>query len=42
MMGLIDNLCYEVIYHKHNDMNYDLMRELVIDTIKNLFKNDLV
>ena len=42
MMGLIDNLCHEVIYHKHNDMNYDLMRELVIDTIKNLFKNDLV
>ena len=42
MMGLIDNLCHEVIYHKHNDMNYDLMRKLVIDTIKNLFKNDLV
>ncbi len=42
MMGLIDNLCHEVIYHKHDDMNYELMRELVIDTIKNLFKNDLV
>ena len=42
MMGLIDNLCHEVIYHKHNDMNYDLMTNLVIDNIKNLFKNDLV
>ena len=42
MIGLIDNLCHEVIYHKHNDMNYDLMTNLVIDNIKNLFKNDLV
>lgn len=42
MMGLIDNLCHEVTYHKHNDMNYDLMTNLIIDNIKNLFKNDLV
>lgn len=42
MMGLIDNLCHEIIYHKHSEMNYDIMTDLVIDTIKNLFKNDLV
>ena len=42
MLGLIDNLCHEIIYHKHNDMNYDVMTELVINNIKNLFKNDLV
>ena len=41
MMGLIDNLCHEVIYHKHNEMNYDIMTDLVIENIKNLFKNDL-
>ena len=41
-MGIIDNLCHEVTYHKHNDMNYDIMENLVIDNIKNLFKNDLV
>ncbi len=41
MIGLIDNLCHEVTYHKHNDMNYEVMTDLVIDTIKNLFKNDL-
>lgn len=41
MLGLIDNLCHEVIYHKHDDMNYDVMMDLVVDTIKNLFKNDL-
>ena len=41
-LGLIDNLCHEVTYHKHNNMNYDLMTDLVIDNIKYLFKNDLV
>ncbi|MBR4231310.1 MAG: hypothetical protein IKR74_04050, partial [Bacilli bacterium] len=41
MMGLIDNLCHEIIYHKHNDMNYDDMTELVIQCIENLFKDDL-
>ena len=41
MIGLIDNLCHEVTYHKHNNMNYDVMSELVVDNIKNLFKNDL-
>ncbi|MCR5483437.1 MAG: TetR/AcrR family transcriptional regulator [Bacilli bacterium] len=41
MIGLIDNLCHEVIYHKHIDMNYDIMKKLVIDTINNLFKEDL-
>ena len=42
MMGLIDNLCHEIIYHKHNNMNYENMTNLVIDNIKNLFKKDLV
>ncbi len=41
MLGLIDNLCHEIIYHKHNDMNYEIMTNLVIDNIKNLFKSDL-
>ena len=42
MIGLIDNLCHEITFHKHDNMNYDLMTELVIDNIKNLFKNDLI
>ena len=42
MLGLIDNLCHEVIYHKHSDMNYDIMTNLIIENIKNLFENDLV
>ena len=40
MMGLIDNLCHEIIYHKHDGMNYDVMTDLIVDSIKNLFKKD--
>ena len=41
MVGLIDNLCHEIIYHKHNNMDYDEMTNLVINNIKELFKSDL-
>lgn len=40
MIGLIDNLCHEVAYHKHSNMNYDIMTDIVIDNIKYLFKDD--
>ena len=42
MIALIENLYHEVTYHKHSDMNYDTMTNLVIDNIKNLFKKDLI
>ena len=41
MIGLIDNLCHEIIYHKHDNMNYGIMTNLVIENIKSLFKKDL-
>ena len=41
MIGMIDNLCHELIYHKHEDMNYDTMTDIVINSIYELFKNDL-
>jgi len=41
MIGLIDNLCHEVIYHKHDNMDYDVMTSIVINSIKNLFSDDL-
>ena len=37
-INLIDDLCHEVVYHKHSSMNYDVMINLVIETIKNLLK----
>ena len=42
MIGLIDNLCHEIIYHNHNNMNYDKMASIIIDSIKSLFKDDLI
>jgi len=37
MINLIDDLCHEIIYHKHDDMNYSEMKNLIIDTIIKLF-----
>lgn len=34
---LIDDLCHEIVYHKHKDLNYDVMINLVIENIINLF-----
>ena len=33
---LIDDLCHEIVYHKHKDLDYDVMINLVIDNILNL------
>lgn len=37
-INLIDNYCHEMVYHKHESMNYkameDLIIKLIIDTIK--------
>ena len=38
IIGLIDNLCHEIIYHKHKNINYDGMTNITINIIKNLFK----
>ena len=37
-INLIDDLCHEIVYHKHNELNYDIMINLVLDTIVNLLK----
>lgn len=38
MIGIIDNLCHEIVYHKHKELNYDAMKEIVIENIYSLFK----
>lgn len=35
-ISLIDNLCHEIVYHKHDNMDYSVMTNLVISTILNL------
>ena len=34
--GIIDNFCHEVVYHKHEELNYDSMKEKVIDIVYDL------
>ena len=36
IIGIIDNLCHEIVYHKHNELNYTLMEKQVIQAIENI------
>ena len=38
MIGMIDNLCHEIVYHKHEEIDYDVMKKIVIENILTLFK----
>ena len=38
IIGIIENLCHEIVYHKHNKINYETMQDEVIKTIINLLK----
>lgn len=38
IIGLIDNFCHEVIYHKHDNLNYDLMKKEVVSLCVSIFK----
>lgn len=37
-LNLIDNLCHEIVYHKHEELNYDIMTENVMDLIIDLLQ----
>lgn len=38
IVGLIENLSHEIVYHKHKKMNYDVMKNEVINVIMNIIK----
>lgn len=38
IVTLIDTLCHEIVYHKHSNMDYKAMQEIVVETILNLLK----
>ena len=41
VIGLIDNLCHEIVYHKHKELDYNLMTDIVVNTIVDILtKND--
>lgn len=35
-INMIDNYCHEVVYHKHKDLNYDIMKEEILNIIVNI------
>ena len=38
VIGMIDNLCHEIVYHKHEGLNYDTMTIIVVKNITELLK----
>ena len=38
IIGIVENYCHEVVYHKHSCMNYDIMKQGVIKMIITLLK----
>ncbi len=38
VVGLVDNLCHEIVYHKHKDINYDTMIDIVVSEVVNILK----
>lgn len=37
-VGIIENLCHEVVYHKHHKIDYEIMEDEVIKIVINLLK----
>ena len=38
-IGMIDNLCHEIVYHKHRELDYEKMINIVVKTITNMLVN---
>ena len=38
IIGLVDNLCHEIVYHKHKEIDYDVMTDIVINEVVNILK----
>lgn len=38
IIGIVDNYCHEIVYHKHDILNYDLMEDELIKTIEFILK----
>lgn len=37
-IGIIENLCHELVYHKHKNLNYNIMQDEVVKIITNILK----
>ena len=41
IIGIVDNLCHEVVYHKHSQIDYDVMKSEVINIIFNILNENI-
>ena len=38
IIGMVDNLCHDIVYHNHENINYNAMKNIVINEIIHLLK----
>ena len=38
ILNLVDQLCHEMAYHKHTEINYEIMKDEVIKLILSILK----
>ncbi len=38
-MGMIENLCHEIVYHRHESMDYELMKKEVVTAVINMINS---
>ena len=38
-MGIVENLCHEIVYHRHEKIDYESMKKEVIEIILRILKN---
>ena len=38
IIGIVENLCHEIVYHKHSSLDYNVMKQEVINIIINILK----
>lgn len=38
IIGIVENLCHEIVYHKHNEINYEIMEDEINNLIMKLLK----
>ena len=36
IIGLVENLCHEIVYHKHSELNYNAMTDIITNEIVNI------
>ena len=39
MIGMIDNFCHEIVFHEHNELDYEKMKSIITKSISDLITN---